>query len=185
MRIRTVRHLVILALAFTGAFSALAQTTSSGTLNVVLTNGSGLQMLLYTDSSGVTLGNSGTAAATLAFGSLSAHGTPPTNVTITNQTSTFTATTYFDVYVQESGLDDPNNGYTLSASVTGTITGVTIQIDGTSLTTTAQNLSGTGTYATDVRHTLGAVISTAASGSGGPTTGTQLTSTINLVATSN
>lgn len=184
MRFRTVRHFAILGLVFAGAFSALAQS-SSGSLNVVLTNGNGLQLVLNSDSSGVTLGGAGTATATLSLGTLSAHGTAPANVTITNQASTFTATTYFDVYVQESGLNDANNGYTLSASVQSVITGVAIQIDGTSLTTTSQNLPGTGTYATNVRHTLSAVISTATSGSGGPTTGTQLTSTINLVATSN
>lgn len=184
MSMRTVRHLAILALAFAGALSVFAQS-STGSLSVVLTNGSGLQMVMNSDSSGVTLGGAGTASATLALGSLSASGTAPANVTITNQASTFTATTYFDIYVQESGLNDASNGYTLSASVQSLITGVTIQIDGTSLTTTSQNIPGTGTYSTNVRHTLSAVISTATSGSGGPTTGTQLTSTINLVATSN
>lgn len=183
MNQRTLRFLGILALAIAAAAPAGAQTkpSATGTLNVVLENGNGIQMVLNSDASGVTLGGTGTSSATLAFGNISAYGAAPANVTITNQTSTFTATTYFDVDVQESGLTDANNGYTLSADVTSLISGVTLQIDGTTLTTTSQNLSGAGTYATNVQHSISAVVPT----SGGPTPGTQLTATINLVATSN
>ena len=183
MHMRISRQIGILALAIAAAASAAAQS-ASGTLNVVLQNGSGLQMVLNSDSSGVTLGGAGTSNATLAFGTISAYGTAPANVTITDQASTFTATTYFDVNVQESGLTNPSNGYTLSASVSSQIPGVTLEIDSTSLTTTPQNLTGTGVYATNVQHSISAVVSTA-SGSSGPTTGSQLTTIINLVATSN
>lgn len=172
--------LLLAAVAPAGA----AQTTSSGTLNVILQNGSGLVMLLYSDPSGVTLGNAGTSAATLGFGTVGAYGTLNTNISRTNQTSTFTVSTFFDINVQDSGVTSSN--YTLTAALSAAApTGVTLQIDSVNLSTTSATISTTGTYGTNVQHTLSAVISTASSGSGGPTTGTQLTSTINLVATSN
>lgn len=175
---------ILFLAALLAAIPARAQTTTSGTLNVSLQNGSGLQMLLYTDASGVTLTNSGTNNATLSFGTVAASGTLATNVTRTNQTNTFTVSTLFDVNVQESGVTSSN--YTLSASLAAAApTGVTLQIDSVTLGTTSATISTSGSYGTNVQHTMSAVISTAASGSGGPTTGTQLTSTINLVATSN
>jgi hypothetical protein len=186
MRACKLRQLGILAaLLAAGTSAALAaQTSSSGTLNVVLQNGTGLQMVLNSDSSGVTLGNAGTSSATLGFGTVGAYGTPATNVTRTNQTSTFTVSTFFDVEVAESGLS--STSYTLAASLSSTApTGLTVQVDSVTLSTTSATISTSGSYSTNVRHTLSVVVSTAASGSGGPTTGTQLSSTINLVATSN
>lgn len=175
--------LVLLA-AILAAAPLRAQTTGSGTLNVSLQNGSGLVMLIYSDSNGVSLTNSGTNAATLAFGTIGAYGSLPTNVTRTNQATTFTVSTYFDVNVADSGVTSSN--YTLSAKLSSAApTGVTIQLGSVTLTTTSQNISTTNSYGTNVQETLSAIISTAASGSGGPTTGTQLTDTINLVATSN
>lgn len=185
MRACKLRQLGIFAFALVaGTCAAQAANTSSGTLNVVLQNGSGLQMVLNTDASGVTLGNAGTSSATLGFGTVGAYGTLATNVTRTNQTNTFTISTFFDADVSESGLS--SSGYTLAASLSSTApTGLTVQIDSVTLSTTSATISTSGSYSTNVRHTLSVVVSTAASGSGGPTTGTQLTSTINLVATSN
>lgn len=183
MNIR-IRILALAALAALAVVPMHAQTTGSGTLNVTLQNGSGLVMLLYSDSNGVTLTNSGSNAATLSFGTVGAYGSLPTNVTRTNQTNTFTVSTYFDVNVQDSGITSSN--YTLSAKLASTApTGVTIQLGSITLTTSSQNISTTNAYGTNVQQTLSAVISTAASGSGGPTTGTQLSDTIDLVATSN
>ncbi len=68
-------------------------------------------MVLNSDSNGITLTNGGTSAATLAFGTVGAYGSLPTNVTRTNQTSTFTISTYFDVNVTDSGITSSN--YTL------------------------------------------------------------------------
>lgn len=185
IRVQFVGVLMAAGLALASAAPARAQNpTGSGTLNVTLQNGSGLQMLLNSDPSGVTLGNSGTSSATLSFGTVGAYGTLATNVTRTSQTSTFTVSTLFDINVQDSGVTSSN--YTLSASLTAAApTGVTVELDSVTLTTTSQSISTSNSYGTNVQHTLSAVISTAASGSGGPTTGTQLTSTINLVATSN
>ena len=175
---------ILAAPLIAGTSTALAAQTSSGTLNVVLQNGSGLQMVLNSDSSGVTLGNAGTSSATMGFGTVGAYGTLATNVTRTNQTNSFTISTFFDANVSESGLS--SSGYTLAASLSSTApAGLTVQIDSVTLSTTSATISTSGAYDTNVRHTLSVVVSTAASGSGGPTTGAQLTSTINLVATSN
>lgn len=183
---KPIRLLALLAIATTAAVGLSAQThpTASGSLSVQLQNGSGLQMVLYSDPSGVTLGNSGTSNASLAFGNVAAYGTLATNVTRTNGTNSFTVSTPFDINVEASGLS--STSYTLSATLSSANpTGVTLQVDSVSLTTTSQSVQTTGTYGTNVSHTLSAVILTAAYGSGGPTTGTQLTSTINFVATAN
>lgn len=178
------RLALLLAITLAGTLAAAAQTTSTGTLNVELQNGSGLQLVFQTDASGVTLGNPGTAASTLAFGTVSEYGSLGTNVTRTTGTSNFTVSTPFDINVEVSGISSAN--YTLSAALAATApTGITLKVDSVSLTTSSQTISTTSSYGSNVSHTLSAVISTAASGAGGPTTGTQLTSTINFTATAN
>lgn len=168
----------------TGSLPAQTHPTASGSLAVQLQNGSGLLMVLFSDPSGVTLGNSGTSAASLAFGTVGAYGTLGANITRVNGSSSFTVSTPFDINVQISGIT--SSSYTLTAALASAApTGVTIQVDSVSLTTTSQSVQTNGSYGSNVSHTLSAVILTAASGSGGPTTGTQLTSTINFVATAN
>lgn len=177
----------LLAIAvLAGGTLCLAQTKPSGTgtLSVALQNGSGLQFVFNSDSSGVTLGNAGTSAASLGFGTVSAYGTPAAGVTLTNGTSSFTVSTKFDVNVSQSGLT--STSYTMTAALAAAApTGVTLQIGSTTLTTSSQTIQTTGSYGSNTPYTLNAVILTAASGSGGPTTGTQLTSTINFTVTSN
>lgn len=170
-----------------GALSAMAQKkpSTTGTLTVDLQNVAGLEILLESDPSGVTLTNSGTASATAGFGNVSEYGTLEGLISRTIQSTTFTVSTPFDVYVVKSGLSDSSD-YTLTASLTAAAPiGVSYQIDSGALTTSSKTVSATGSYATDEKHTLSLVVSTAASGSGGPKTGTQLSSTINLVATAN
>ena len=178
--IRKHRELILLALlaAATAPLRAQSHPTSAGSLSVQLQNGSGLQMVLYSDPSGVSLGNSGTSSASLGFGNVAAYGTLNANVTRTNGSSTFTVSTPFDVNVQVSGVSSAN--YTLTASLASAApTGVTLQIDTVTLTTSSQSIQTNGSYGNNVSHTFSAVVSTAGSGSGGPTTGTQLTSTVN------
>lgn len=179
------RYLALLLLmAVTGVMAAAGQTTSVGTLNVELQNGSGLQLVFQTDASGVTLGNPGTAASTLAFGTVSEYGALGANIARTVGTSTFTISTPFDVNVQESGTSSAS--YTLAAALASAApTGITFQVDSVTLSTSSQTISTTSSYGGNVAHTLSAVVSTSASGAGGPTTGTQLTSTIDFTATAN
>jgi len=175
----------LLVIMFVRSEVAFAQKPSaSGTLSVQLQNGSGLQMTFQSNTSGVSLGNAGTSAASLAFGIVSAYGTPGTGITLVNGTSTFTVSTLFNIDVQQSGLS--STSYTLSASLSAAApTGITYQIDSATLTTSSQSIQANGVYGNNIVHTFSAIVSTAASGSGGPTTGTQLTSTINFTATAN
>jgi hypothetical protein len=173
----------LLLLVLVATASAAAQSTT-GTLNVELENGSGLIMVFNSDASGVTLGNPGTSAATLAFGTVSEYGALGTGITRTVGTSSFTVSTPFDVSVEESGTT--SSSYSLAAALSAAApTGITIEVDSVTLSTTSQTVSTTSSYGGNVAHTLSAVVSTSASGAGGPTTGTQLTSTINFTATAN
>jgi len=173
----------LLLLVTVATVGAVAQSTT-GTLNVELENGSGLIMVFNSDASGVTLGNPGTSAATLAFGTVSEYGSLGTGVTRTIGTSSFTVSTPFDVNVEESGTT--SSTYSLAAALSATApTGITIEVDSVTLSTTSQTVSTTSSYGGNIAHTLSAVVSTSASGAGGPTTGTQLTSTINFTATAN
>jgi hypothetical protein len=114
-----------------------------------------------------------------AFGPLSAGVTRP-SVTAAN----FTVRTIFDVQVVQGGLTSPS--YTLSANLAaGAPTGLSYKIDAVTLTTTAQTIQTNGAYSTDVAHNLDLIVSTAASGAGGPAVGAPITTTINFTATAN
>lgn len=165
--------------------TASGQTTASGALNVQLLNGSGITLTFVSDSSGVTLSNAGTSAATLGFGTVGAFGSLSPGVTRpTSNSTSFTVSTIFDVNVAESGLTSTN--YTLTAGLAAVApTGLTYSIDSVTLTTTNQSIQTTGPYGSNVAHTLNVVVLTAAAGSGGPTVNTPLTTTINFTATAN
>lgn len=180
-----IRALAAIALLAIGWVPLRAQThpTANGSLSVQLQNGSGLQMVLNSDPSGVALGNSGTASASLAFGTVGAYGALSPNVTRVNGASSFTVSTPFDVNVLVSGIS--SSSYTLGAALSVLTPGVSFQVDSVTLTTSSQSIQTNAAYGTNVSHTLSAVISTAASGSGGPTTGTQLSAIISFVATAN
>lgn len=172
------RFWLVLAMSLTCASALKAQVTSNGTLNVELVNGSGLVMVFNTDTSGVTLGNAGTSAATLAFGNVSEYGTLGANISRTIGTSSFTISTPFDVNVEESGTSSAN--YNLSASLNAAApTGITLQVDSVTLSTTSQIVSTNNSYGSNISHTISAVVSTSASSS------TQVTSLINFTATAN
>lgn len=165
--------------------AALAQNpTATGTINATLVHKNGIALVFDTDPGGVALGNSGTSAATLNFGTVSAFGVLAAGVTRPTVTAgSYTVRTLFDVQVILGG-NSPN--YTLSAQLAAAApTGFTYAVDAVTLTTGAQNIQTNGTYNTDVQHSLNLTISTAAPGAGGPAVGTPLTTTINFTATSN
>jgi hypothetical protein len=89
------------ALSLAGS-TAKAAITASGTLAVTATVTSQIYMIFNSDGSGVALTGSGSNAATLPFGSVSAFSTPPTNVTLSLQALTFTISTPVDVNVRIS-----------------------------------------------------------------------------------
>jgi hypothetical protein len=164
---------------------ALHAQTANGTINATLVNKSGLTLVFDTAGGGVTLGNSGTSAASASFGIISAFG--PLSAGVTRPTvgpTTFTVQTVFDVNVIEGGLTSAN--YTLTANLAAAApTGMTYKIDAVSLTTAAQTITTNGTYNADVAHNLGLVVSMAAPGAGGPAVGFPITATINFTATAN
>ena len=175
----TLAGLLCLALCGTG----FAQT-AQGTVNATLVNLSGIAIAFYSDSSGVTLGGSGTSSATLNMGNISAYGSLSAGVTRSNVTQTnFTVSTPFDVYVM-GGVTSTN--YSLTAQLASAApTGFTCKLDTLTLTTAAQTVTTSGTYNTSTQHTFNLVVSAAAPGSGGPAVGTPQNTTINFVATAN
>lgn len=179
-----IRSLAMMGLLLWSA-AALAQNTATGTINATLVNKSGITLIFDTDPGGVALGNNGSSAASLNFGVISAFG--PLSPGVTRPTvlaGSYTVRTLFDVQVVQGGLTTPS--YTLSAQLAAAApTGFTYAVDTVTLTTAAQTITTTGTYNTDVQHSLNLTVSTAAPGSGGPAVGTPITSTINFTATSN
>lgn len=184
MTTRTISTIALMALMLSG-MSLLAQTTATGTINATLINKSGISLVFDTDPGGVSLGNTGSSAASLNFGAISAFG--PLSPGVTRPTvlaGSYTVKTLFDVQVIQGGLTSPS--YTLSAQLAAAApTGFTYAVDAVTLTTAAQNIQTNGTYNTDVQHSMNLTVSTAAPGAGGPAVGTALTSTINFTATSN
>lgn len=181
---KVIRATLMLALLMASA-SLLAQTTATGTINATLINKSGITLVFDSDPGGVALGNTGSSAASLNFGTVSAFG--PLSAGVTRPTvlaGSYTVKTLFDVQVVQGGLTTPS--YTLSAQLAAAApTGFTYAVDAVTLTTASQNIQTNGTYNTDVQHSLNLTVSTAAPGAGGPVVGTPLTSTINFTATSN
>jgi hypothetical protein len=175
---------VLIAVLLSGATAFAQNPTATGTINATLVHKTGIAIVFDTDPGGVTVGNSGTSAATLNFGTVSAFG--PLSAGVTRPTVTaasYTVQTLFDVQVILGGTSP---SYTLAAQLAAAApTGFTYAVDTVTLTTAAQNLTTNGTYNTDVQHSLNLTISTAAPGAGGPAVGTPLTTTINFTATAN
>jgi hypothetical protein len=167
-----------------GSASLVAQT-ATGTINATLINKSAISLIFDSDPGGVTLGSSGSSAASLNMGTISAFGPLAPGVTRPAvNAGNYTVRTLFDVQVIQGGVTSPN--YTLSAQLAAVApTGFTYAIDAVTLTTAAQTIQNNGAYNADVRHALNLTVSTAAPGAGGPAVGTPLTTTINFAATSN
>ena len=175
-----------LLLPLTATQALAANPSATGTLTVTATVTSSIQLLFNTGSGGVTLTGANTNAATLAFGSLSAYGTAPSNVTIST-TSTlcsncFVASTPISLVVNQA--DGSSSNFTLTAYASAPSNGEVLAVGSSGALSTS---SGTPTTIT----------SSGAYGSGGNTlpvylgiptaTGnnTGLTDTINFVATAN
>jgi hypothetical protein len=174
------RALWILSLTiFTTTLGGVASaTTASGTVGVTATVVSSMSLTFVTDASGITLGGSGTSAATIAFGSVQAYGgSVPTGVTRTvNGTTNWKLATPFDVVVAIANQTSAN--YTLTAQLSSSDAVNTWQLGSTTVTSaSAATLTATGTYGTTV-YTLNLTIPfTEAAGA--------ISNTINFVATAN
>ena len=147
------RTLVLVALALLACTLTASAATATGTLAVTATVQSSLAVVFDTNTNGVTLGADGTSAATLAFGTVSAFAAPPTNVTVSqNSTPCLSGTCYgvstpVWVKVEMSGTTSPNA--ILKAQLQTADTTNAWLVGGTQVTTTAATINGTFPYNTD------------------------------------
>jgi hypothetical protein len=135
---------LVAAIGLTSTSASATQAT--GTVAVSATVVSSVSLTFVTDGSGITLGNSGTSAATIAFGSVQAYGgSVPGGVTKTvNGSTNWSLSTPFDVSVDVANQSSSN--YTLTAALASTDSTNTWQLGATTLSTTAQTLTATGAY---------------------------------------
>ena len=177
MKLRLFLGLMLVAFATFVSVPAFA-TTASGTIAVTATVASSVSLTFVTDPSGITLGGTGTSAATMAFGTVQAYGgVVPANVTKTvNGTTNWKLSTPFDVVVQVANQTSSN--YTLTAQLTTADAVNTWQIGATTITSaSAATLTATGAYGTTV-YTFNLTIPfSAAAGA--------ISNTLNFVATAN
>jgi len=92
---------------------ASAQVTATGTLSVTATVNGSINLIFNSDAAGVALTGSGTNAATLAFGNVSAFGAVAAGVVRTTTATTFTVSSAVDVNVSKTNSASAN--YTLKA----------------------------------------------------------------------
>ncbi|MGA7569538.1 MAG: hypothetical protein WBG27_09140 [Candidatus Aquilonibacter sp.] len=132
---------------------AAAAVKASGTLAVSATVTSSIGLAFTSSAEGVTLGGTGTSAATMAFGTISPHGgTVPTGATrVVHGTTSFTYSSPFDVTVTEQ--NSSSSCYTLAALL-GASSADTFAVDAVTLSTNSQTITATGTYANSAQHTL-------------------------------
>jgi len=153
--------------------------TSSGVLTVQAELTSSISMSFVSDTNGVALTGTGLNIATLDFGSVSQFSVPPTTITQTATSTTFTVGTPFDVSVLKSNVTSAN--YTLSAQLQ-TLDAVNVwAIDTVTVATapaTPTAVTVTGAYATNALHTL--TVTMPFSEAAGT-----VTNTINFLATAN
>src|SRR5438132_351554 len=131
-----IRQLTIISLMLSTA-AVFAQTTATGTINATLGNKNGIAIVFDSDPAGVTLGATGTAAASLNFGTVSAFGPLSAGVSRPAMGAlNYTIRTVFDVQVTQGGLT--STSYTLSAQLAAAApAGLTYAVDSLALSTTA------------------------------------------------
>jgi len=164
------------------AFGQAGTVSPTATLAVSATVTPSIGIVFNKDTNGVTVTNPGTSAATIAFGSVSAYGTLPANVTqpAGSPTATnFTVQTPVDAYV--TATNSTSATYTLTAKLLNSDTTNTWAVNNATVTnTTAGTATATGAYKTNVPVTVAITIpfsSTAAL--------LNISNTLNFVATTN
>jgi len=159
--------------------SFVSAQTASGTLTVTATVQGSIGLVFNSDAAGVALTGSGTNAATLAFGNVSAFGALSAGVTRPSVTATnFTVSSVVDVQVTKTNSASAN--YTLKAQLGAADAVNTWAVGGVAVTSAAQStLTATGTYAANSNFPVAITIPfTTASG-------TAISNTINYTATAN
>lgn len=177
MKLKLVAGLTILGLATLVSSPVFAATTASGTVAVTATVASSVSLTFVSDPAGITLGGTGTAAATVAFGNVQAYGgVVPANVTKTVVGATWTLSTPFDVVVAVANQVSPT--YTLTAQLAAADAVDTWKVGASTITSAAAaTVTAAGAYGS-TSYTLALTIPfTKAAGA--------INNTINFVATAN
>jgi hypothetical protein len=158
--------------------SAAVAQTATGTLTVSATVNGSIQLVFNSNGAGVALTGSGTNAATLAFGNVSAFGAIGGGIVRTTTATTFTVSSAVDVQVSKTNSASAN--YTLKAQLGAADAVNTWQVGATTITNAAQStLTATGTYAANANFPVAITVPfTTASG-------TLISNTINYTATAN
>ena len=172
------KFLSMAVLALTLSVGVQFANAATGTVAVTATTVGSVSLTFITDGAGITLGGSGTSAATIAFGTLQAFGgSVPAGVTFTPSNGTFYAvSTPFDVNVDLSNSASPD--YTLTAALQSSDAVNQWDLGGFNLSTTPQTLTIAGAYSTPTPYTFTLSIPVAA-------TAGSISNTMNLVATAN
>jgi len=157
---------------------ASAQVTATGTLSVTATVNGSINLIFNSDAAGVALTGSGTNAATLAFGNVSAFGAVAAGVVRTTTATTFTVSSAVDVNVSKTNSASAN--YTLKAQLGAADATNTWQVGGNTVTNAAAaTITATGAYAANSNFPVAITVPfTTASG-------TVISNTINYTATAN
>jgi hypothetical protein len=181
----TIRTALAAAMLLCSSALLAQNPAATGTINAVLIHKNGIALVFDTDPAGVTLGSSGTSAATLDFGTIAAFGPLAPGVSRPSVTAAnFTVRTIFDVQVIQGGLT--STSYTLRASLASALpTGFSFKVDGVTLVNGPSSIQTNGAYNANVPHNLDLTVLTAAPGAGGPAVGTPLTTVINFQASAN
>lgn len=153
MRTRSITRLIAGLALMLACGAAHAQVNASGTLNAKLINKSGIWIIFNSDAAGVALGNAGTSAASLNFGTVGMFTTPPAGVTQTRTAIDFTVSSPFDVFVDTGGTT--STSYRLQANLLSAPGVYTFKVDAVTLTTTAATVvAADPNYRTNVQHTM-------------------------------
>jgi hypothetical protein len=152
--------------------------TANGTLNVTATVQGSIGLVFNSDAAGVALTGSGTNAATLAFGPVSAFGALSAGVNRVVGATNFTVSSAVDVNVTKTNSASAN--YSLTAQLGAADAVNTWQVGGVTVTSAAQApITATGAYATNVNFPVAITVPFATA------SGTLISNTITYRATAN
>jgi hypothetical protein len=144
---------LIVSMAVVSPATLEGQSTSTGTLTVSATIEASVALTFESDPSGVALSGSGTSAATLALGTVSAYGTIGTaGVTRTVGASDFTVSSPFGARVDEA--NSTSASYTLAVALAASDPTNTWRVNSTTLTTSNQTLGSSYGYGSAVAHVI-------------------------------
>jgi hypothetical protein len=137
---------VLLFAALACTKQTASATNATGTVAVTATTSASVSLMFVTDASGITLGSSGTSAASIAFGAVQAYGgSVPVGVTKTvNGSTNWSLSTPFDVVVNVA--NQTSSDYTLAAGLQSADATNTWALGATNLSTTPATLTSTGAY---------------------------------------